>query len=174
MSFSLGFMLASLGILIPMARMCRIPLLGRAFLALAGMLTFWAGLEVIGMAGRGYPRFDLIFEFGPLLLVLVAVRLHLRLFVSSRILVNVLVLTMSGLVLIHTMLLLIASLDIPMSFVNLSELRGRNSMALLVPVSLWLLAFFPLEDWPVFGFRYNLLLLLALANTLLALSLIHI
>lgn len=168
MSFSFGFILVALGILIPMARMHRIPVFGGASLALVGVLAFWAGLEVISPLGRGGGgRTDLILAFIPLLLVMVAARLHLILFNDPQFLVLALALTASALVLVHTMLLLGVSMHILMPFVNISELQGRNSMALLVPVCLWLLAFFPLRGWPVLGYRYNMLLVLALTNILL-------
>ena len=170
MSFSFGFILAALGILISMARMQRIPLFGSGSLALVGLLVFWAGIEAIGALSQGGGRIDLILAFIPLLLVMMAARLHLILFKDPQILLLALVLTASALALAHTMLLLGVSMQIDMLFVNLNELQGRNLMALLVPVCLWLLALFPLRGWPVLGYRYNMLFVLALSNILLSQS----
>ena len=168
-SFSVGFILAALTMLIPMARQRQIPLLGNAGLALIGILVFWSGLEVIGMISeRGHMRFGLILDCIPLLLVIVATRLHLRLFGKPQLQVSTLILTASFLVLVHTVLLLAVAFGMMVPFINVQELVGRNGMTLLLPVCLWLLAFFPLKDWPVLGYRYNLLLLLALTNTLLS------
>lgn len=171
MSFSSGFIVAALGMLIYMARMQQIPVLGGAGLALVGVLAFWAGLEAIGsIYSEDGARLDLILAFVPLLLVLVASRIHLSLFGDFRFLVSALVLTASSMLLLHTMILLVLLLDISIPFVNFSELQGRNAMALFLPVCLWLLAFFPLKGWPVLGYRYNLLLVLALTNILLSQS----
>lgn len=169
MSFSVGFILAAFMMLIPMARKRQIPLLGNVSIALIGILVFWSGLEVIGMmAERGHMRFVLILDWIPLLMVILATRLHLRLFGEPQLLVSTLILTASLLVLVHTVLLLAVSVGMMVPLVNVDELVGRNGMTLLLPVGLWLLAFFPLKDWPVFGYRYNLLLVLALTNTILS------
>ncbi len=166
-SLSAGFILAAFAILIPLAKMHRVPVFGNSGIALASLIAFWAGLEVIGTYGLSDARFDLILEFVPLLLVLVASRLHLLLFDDPRVLQTGFVLAASLFVFAHALLLLAISLDMPMQFVNIGELRGRNGMALILPICLWLLAFFPLKAWPVFGRRYNLLLLLALVSILL-------
>lgn len=142
MSFSTAFMVAALGMLIPLARLQRVALPGPAGLAVFGMLAFWCGLEAIGTAGRSSIRFNLILEWLPLLLVTIAARLHLKAFNQPQLLVRALVLTATGLVALHTLLLLAVLLDIPLPLVRTGELTGRNAMTLLLPVCLWLLAFF--------------------------------
>jgi hypothetical protein len=166
-SFSAGAILAALVVLIPLARVRRVPLFGNAAFALAGVTAIWAGLEVIGTYGLSDTRFDLILEFVPLLLVLVASRLHLLLFDDPNLLHNIFILMASSIVFVHTLMLFFISFDMAVQFINVGELRGRNSMALIAPICLWILAFFPLKAWPVFGHRYNLLLLLALFSILL-------
>jgi len=104
----------------------------------------------------------------PLLLILMASRLHLKLFCDASILVAAMISLASLLVLAHTILLLIVSIGIQPATINSGEVMGRNGIAVLVPMCLWLLAWFPLKYWPAFGHRYNLLILLALTNALLS------
>lgn len=164
MSFSSCFLLAALAFLVPLAWRQRVPLLGPAELSLAGVLAFWFGLEAIAGLRQDRADFALVLDFLPLLLVVAASRLHLELFEAPGRLVSAFVLAAAALVSAHTVLLLAVSLQVPVPMVNVGELRGRNAMAQLVPMSLWLLAFFPLRGWPVLGWRYNLLLALGLVN----------
>ncbi|MFN4310042.1 MAG: hypothetical protein ACK4FK_05555 [Ferrovibrio sp.] len=166
-SFSIIFMLAALAMLIPLAHLHRIPLLSNTELALIGLMLFCSGLEVAGSSGRGPIHFGLILDFIPLLLAMMAARLYLEVFNNFGFLVYALVITATLLLLMHTALLLIVAFGISMPFINLGELKGRNAIALLGPICLWLLAFFPIKGWHVFTLRYNLLLGLSLLNILL-------
>ena len=118
-SFSACFILAALGILIPLAKQKGIPVLGLGSLGLLGMLGFWGGIEMIHYFLHGHLSLGLIMDFMPLLLVMAASGMHLMLFGGNRILVTTLVLTASAMLLLHTALLLGASFDLPMLFVDL-------------------------------------------------------
>lgn len=168
MPLSMIFIFVASGMLIQMAWQEKISVFGRSEMVLAGLLAFWTCLEIIGAHGREIMRFDVILNGVQLLLVTAVSRLYLQLFKDSHSLISAVVLTASLLVLLHTTLLLAALLGIALPFVNGNELEGRNGMALLAPISLWVLALFPLKQWPVFGYRYNLLLILVLINILMS------
>lgn len=163
-SFSAVFLLAALPLLVPLARLDRAPLVRPFELGVLATLTLWVGLEAMAGLRGGKMGFDLILEFIPLLLALMAFRLHFEIFRSRGVLVSTFVLAASTLVAVHTALLVAAALHLPLPMVNPTELAGRNALAHLVPVCLWLLAFFPHQDWPLFGRRYNLLLILGLLS----------
>ncbi|HYD75006.1 hypothetical protein [Ramlibacter sp.] len=165
MSLSSGFILLALAALVPLARRQRVPLLGRIELALAGVIAFWAGLENLAatrMAGSA--DYSQVLDFVPPLLVIAATRLHHRLFGERDTLVEAFVALSAAMVAAHTALLVAMTLNLPLPMVRFGELRGRNAMAQLMPLCLWLLAFFPLRDWPVLGRRYGMLVVLGLLN----------
>jgi hypothetical protein len=162
------FILVALGLLLSLARPPGVQLVGNSAFAMLGLMALWTGLELVGFEVRKTARYDLTLECVPLLLIMIATRLHLHLFGDPRSLVSRFILLAGCLVLAHTALLLIEKADVPILFVNGAELHGRNSLAFLVPVCLWLLIFFPLKDYPLFSFRYNSLLALALANIMLS------
>ena len=168
MTLSTPLIIASLCILIHLAQRKNKPILGVGEILLSGVLFFWAGLEIIGASGRGVTNFDQILEFIPFLLALMASRLHVKLFGDASILVSAMVFVGSLMVLVQTVLLLSLSIGIQSSIIDTGEVSGRNGMAMLLPVCIWLLAWIPLNRWPVFHLRYNLLVLLALANALLS------
>ena len=165
---SVVFIVGALGILVPLAKLQRISIFGSAEVALIWIMVFWSGLEIIETSGTLNSDFNMILGLMPLLLTLMASRLHLQLFGDGSILVAATVLSAMLLVLAHTVLLLIVSTGIQPKFIVTGELMGRNGLASLGPVCLWILAWFPLKNWTPFGHRYNLLVLLAVTNVLLS------
>jgi hypothetical protein len=166
-SLSVVFIIGALGILISLAKLQRIYVFGCAEIALIWIVVFWSGLAIIDASGRIDSDFNIILGLMPLLLTLMASRLHLKLFCNTTILVGATVLSAILLVLAHTIFLLILSTGIRPQYFVIGEVMGRNGIASLGPVCLWILAWYPLRTWTPFGHRYNLLLLLALTNVLL-------
>ncbi len=164
---STAFILGAIGLLVYLARPSGVQLVGSAAFALLGLMALWAFLELVGAEARNAARYDLIWDCVPLLMVMVATRLHLQLFGGAQSLVSRFTLVAICLVLAHTAIMLIVKAGVPIPFVNGDELRGRNSLALLIPVCLWLLVFFPLKNWPLLSLQYNVLLVIAFVNVML-------
>jgi hypothetical protein len=166
-SFSVVFIIGALGVMITLAKMQRIYVFGNAEIVIIWLIFFWSGLEIIDTSGRINYDFSIILEVIPLLLALMASRLHLKLFGDASNLLEALIHLSVLLVLSHTILLIMIVAEIPQQFTVISEVKGRNGLAILGPLSLWMLACFPLKNWTPFGHRYNLILLLFLTNVLL-------
>jgi hypothetical protein len=166
-SFSVVFIIGALGVMITLAKKQRIYVFGNAEIVIIWLFFFWSGLEIIETSGRIDSDFSMILEIIPLLLALMASRLHLKLFGDASNLLEAFIHLSVLIVLVHTILLLMIVAEIQQQVTVISEVKGRNGLAFLGPVSLWMLACFPLKNWTPFGHRYNLLLLLSLSNVLL-------
>lgn len=168
MSLSVVFIVTALCILIPLSKFQRIYVFGSAEIALVWLLVFWLGIDFIDTYDRFDPDFKITLWLMPLMLTFMASRLHLNLFGNGSILVTATVLSATLLLLMHTVLLLFVLIGIQPRLTVIGEVMGRNNLASIGAVCLWILVWFPQERWARLGCRYNLLVILVLTNMLIS------
>jgi hypothetical protein len=167
-TWSTIFGLVALMILLPPALARRSSIIGPTAHSLIALILFWAGLELADVAGSGEANLMFVMECLQVVPPLILARLYMQVFDDKEKLISSFVWAAVALVGTHTALLMAAVTEIPLIGVGMAELTGRNNLALLLPVCIWMLALFPVKDWPVFGARYNCVAALALANILLS------
>lgn len=163
-SFSMAFVFLALFILMPWLKEKQVPLITAGEIFFLGILCLWAGMEVLDSLSGSKAEFDLILSCIPLFIMTVATRYYFKVFGDIGILIISFINIAGMLALVHAALLLQARFEVIVPFYNIAELYGRNAMALLLPICLWLLALFPVSGWPVFGLRYNFLAIIAMVD----------